>query len=88
MARPLPIGTMERLSLIHISLQFIGRFFQHSLQRRNNQGKRCTQFMADVREETDTDIKGKQERNMENEIKSEIKKDIETERERKDGKES
>ena len=40
------------------------------------------------KEETDTDIKGKQERNMENEIKSEIKKDIETEREGKDGKEN
>ena len=44
--------------------------------------------MPQTKEETDTDIKGKQERNMENEIKSEIKKDIETERERKDGKEN
>ena len=41
-----------------------------------------------TKEETDTDIKGKQERNMENEIKPEIKKDIETEREGKDGKEN
>ena len=30
--------------------------------------------MPQTKEETDTDIKGKQERNMENEIKSEIKK--------------
>lgn len=44
--------------------------------------------MPQTKEETDTDIKGKQERNMENEIKSEIKKDIETEREGKDGKEN
>ena len=44
--------------------------------------------MPQTKEETDTDIKGKQERNMENEIKPEIKKDIETEREGKDGKEN
>ena len=44
--------------------------------------------MPQTKEETDTDIKGKQEMDMENEIKSEIKKDIETERERKDGKEN
>lgn len=44
--------------------------------------------MPQTKEETDTDIKGKQERNMENEIKSEIKKDIETEREGKGGKEN
>mgnify|MGYP000833122666 CR=1 FL=1 len=48
----------------------------------------CATTMPQTKEETDTDIKGKQERNMENEIKSEIKKDIETERERKDGKEN
>ena len=44
--------------------------------------------MPQTKEETDTDIKGKQEMDMENEIKSEIKKDIETEREGKDGKEN
>ena len=44
--------------------------------------------MPQTKEETDTDIKGKQERNMENEIKPEIKKDIEKEREGKDGKEN
>lgn len=44
--------------------------------------------MPQTKEETDTDSKGKQERDMENEIKSEIKKDIETEREGKDGKEN
>ena len=38
--------------------------------------------MPQTKEETDTDIKGKQEMDMENEIKSEIKKDKETERHR------
>ena len=38
------------------TLQFIGCFFQHTLQRRNNQCKWCTQFMADVREETEFHI--------------------------------
>ena len=44
--------------------------------------------MPQTKEETDTDIKGKQEMDMENEIKSEIKKDKETEREGKMRKES
>ena len=39
--------------------------------------------MPQTKEETDTDIKGKQEMDMENEIKSEIKKDKETERQGK-----
>ena len=41
-----------------------------------------------TKEETDTDIKGKQEMDMENEIKSEIKKDKETERQGKCQKEN
>ena len=38
------------------TLQFISRFFQHAFQRRNNQSERCTQFVADVREETEFHI--------------------------------
>ena len=44
--------------------------------------------MPQTKEETDTDIKGKQEMDMENEIKSEIKKDKETERQGKCQKEN
>ena len=44
--------------------------------------------MPQTKEETDTDIKGKQEMDMENEIKSEIKKDKETERQGKYQKEN
>ena len=44
--------------------------------------------MPQTKEETDTDIKGKQEMDMENEIKSEIKKDKETERQGKCPKEN